>query len=139
MRHALSVLVFVLLACTVSFAGEHDEDVDAAVAAARSWLELVDAGDYAASWQLAAEYFKQAVTEEQWQQAMQAVREPLGEVVSREVSTTTYTTELPAAPDGEYVVIQLDTTFANKRDAVETVTPMKQDDGTWRVSGYFIK
>ncbi len=42
-------------------------------------------------------------------------------------------------PDGEYVVVQLETSFANKKAAVETVTPMLEKDGRWRVSGYFIR
>jgi len=29
--------------------------------------------------------------------------------------------------------------FEKKKAAVETVTPMMDRDGTWRVSGYFIK
>jgi hypothetical protein len=48
-------------------------------------------------------------------------------------------TELPGAPDGEYVVFQFDTQFEHKRAAVETVTPMRDPDGSWRVSGYFIR
>ncbi len=44
-----------------------------------------------------------------------------------------------AAPDGQYVVIQFETSFENKKKAVETITPMMAPDGTWRVSGYFIK
>jgi hypothetical protein len=36
------------------------------------------------------------------------------------------------------VVIQYDTSFANKKSAVETVTPLLDSDGQWRVSGYFI-
>ena len=48
----------------------------AAIVAAEKWLALVDAANYAASWQTAAEYFKGAVTQEQWQQALQAGRTP---------------------------------------------------------------
>ena len=48
-------------------------------------------------------------------------------------------TELPGAPDGQYVAIQFTTPFENKRVAVETITPMLEDDGDWRVAGYFIK
>ncbi len=51
----------------------------------------------------------------------------------------TFTRTVPGAPDGEYVVIQFDTQFENKAAAVETVTPMREKDGSWRVSGYFIK
>jgi hypothetical protein len=46
---------------------------------------------------------------------------------------------LPGAPDGEYVVIHFHTVFANKADAIETVTPMRGRDGRWRVSGYFVR
>jgi len=59
--------------------------------------------------------------------------------MSRELKTAKYATSLPGAPDGEYVVIQFKTSFANKADALETITPMKDDKGAWRVSGYFIK
>jgi hypothetical protein len=70
---------------------------------------------------------------------LQAVRKPLGKPISRQVKTKTYKTSLPGAPDGEYVVIQFETSFENKKSAIETVTPMMDKDGTWRVSGYFIK
>jgi hypothetical protein len=42
-------------------------------------------------------------------------------------------------PDGQYVVIRYDSSFANKKSAIETVTPMLDQGGQWRVSGYFIK
>jgi hypothetical protein len=35
--------------------------------------------------------------------------------------------------------MEYDTSFANKKSATETVTPMLDNDGQWRVSGYFIK
>ena len=58
---------------------------------------------------------------------------------TRKIKSTTYTKTLPGAPDGEYVVLRYDTSFENKNSAVETVTPMLDKDGKWRVSGYFIK
>lgn len=70
---------------------------------------------------------------------MQAVREPLGKLLSRNVLNKAYKSSLPGAPDGEYVVIQFETSFENKKAAVETVTPMMDKDGIWRVSGYYIK
>ena len=70
---------------------------------------------------------------------MQGSRQPLGEVKSRKLNGAQYMTSMPGAPDGEYVVIQFDASFANKEKAVETVTPMRDKDGVWRVSGYFIK
>jgi hypothetical protein len=48
-------------------------------------------------------------------------------------------TRLPAAPDGNYVVLKYDTSFENKKSATETIAPMLDKDGKWRVSGYYIK
>jgi hypothetical protein len=111
----------------------------AAVAAAAVWLDLVDKGMYGDSWETAAAYFKRAITKEKWEQMLTAVRNPLGRMVSRELISKTYSQSLPGAPDGEYVVIQFATSFENKKSAIETVTPMLDSDGEWRVSGYFIK
>ena len=110
-----------------------------AVSAAKKWLSMVDEGKYAESWKEAAEYFKNSVKQKQWEQSLQAVRKSLGKVVSRKVKSKPYMTSLPGAPDGEYVVIQFDMSFENKKKTVETVTPMMDKDGKWRVSGYYIR
>ena len=104
-----------------------------------AWLSLVDSCKYADSWQQAAQLFKAAVTKEQWQSTVGGVRAPLGKMLSRKFKSAQYTKMLPGAPDGEYVVIQYDTTFEHKQSAVETIIPMLDKDGKWRVSGYFIK
>ncbi len=111
----------------------------AAQAAAEQWLSLVDQGLYAESWQTAATYFKNAVPEMQWLQSMKGARQPLGKMISRRLKSATFTKSLPGAPDGQYVVIQYATSFENKASAIETVTPMRDPDRQWRVSGYFIK
>jgi len=110
-----------------------------AVASAEKWVALIDGGKYMESWKESSEYFKQAVTQDHWEQAVQAVRQPLGNLVSRKLKSASYTTSLPGAPDGEYVVIEFSTSFENKASGVETVTPKMDKDGIWRVSGYYIK
>ena len=111
----------------------------AAEQSAKAWLALVDAGKYGESWSGAAEAFKAAMSQAQWQGALEKVRAPLGKVVSRKLRGAKFTREIPGAPAGEYVVIQYDTDFEKKSGAVETITPMKDKDGAWRVSGYYIK
>ena len=112
---------------------------DAAEKSAEAWLDLVDQGRYGESWDEAASLVKRAVKKEDWERSVGGAREPLGAVLSRTVKSRTYTETLPGAPDGQYVVIQYETSFANKRSAVETITPMMDSDGRWRVSGYFIR
>lgn len=135
---SVAAIIVLLVGCiaAVAFGGERE---DAAVKAAETWLALVDAGEFDESWKEAAAYFRSAVKKDDWVASLGAVRSPLGKTVSRTLKGATFATELPGAPDGEYVVIQFETAFSNKSSAVETITPMKDEDGRWRVSGYFIR
>jgi len=145
MKNTVLSLVLVLLVAGCSRQTENNVVPSAAgpeaVAqkAAEQWLALVDAGNYAESWKTAAGYFQTAVPQSQWEQTIAGVRKPLGDLVSRKLKSAQYAKSLPGAPDGEYVVLQFDTSFANKKTAVETVTPMLDKDGAWKVSGYYIK
>lgn len=116
-----------------------DKIENKALEASNSWLKLVDTGEYSGSWDEAAKLFKGVISKDKWENTLTGIRKPLGELIRREVISKKYMTSLPGAPDGEYVVIQYKTTFGNKKDAVETITPMKDEDGVWRVSGYYIK
>ena len=115
------------------------EKEKAAITSAQKWLSIVDEGKYIESWKASSDNFKQAIKQDQWEQAVQSVRKPLGKLVSRKLMSASYTTSLQGAPDGEYVVIQFNTSFENKKSGIETVTPKMDKDGMWRVSGYYIK
>ena len=110
-----------------------------AEASAASWLAVADAGGYARSWREAAGLLQGAITQPQWESALQASRVPLGGVMSRTLKAATYSHTLAGAPDGEYVLIQYETRFASKSLAIETLTIMKDQDTRWKVAGYFIK
>lgn len=136
----LGALLAVLLNVVAVHAGpSNPAAVAQATKAADAWLKLVDAGDYKQSWESASSLFKNAITDDQWEQRVGAVREPLGKMVSRKLKAAHYATSLPGAPDGKYVVIRYASSFQNKKSAVETVTPMLDEDGEWRISGYYIK
>ncbi len=138
-RLFLCMLILCFSFCP-AFALEQGADKEkAAVAAAKEWLALIDSSHYGQSWKQAAEYFRTAVTKEEWRESMMAVRSPLGRLRTREFHDAVYKTSLPGAPDGEYIIIQFKTSFENKKSAVETVTPMLEKDGRWRVSGYYIR
>jgi hypothetical protein len=120
-------------------AGKHEEAEKQAIAAAESWLALTDQGEDGESWDAAADYLKNAVGKDDFVRSLGAARKPLGKLKSRELTSKQYKTRLPGAPDGTYVVIQFQTTFESKESAIETVTPMLDKDGKWKVSGYYIK
>ena len=107
--------------------------------ATQSWLVQIDSGNYAKSWKEASAYFQGAVTEKSWTDALNGTRKPLGKLVSRKLNKAQSASSLPGAPDGNYVVMQFDTSFSNKKGAVETVTFVQEKDSKWKAAGYYIK
>ena len=132
------VAVFILFFVSHPLLANQNKE-DEALKAANAWLSVVDAGNYTESWDKTSQAFKSAVSESKWVNTLTSFRKSLGDVLSRNMVALKYTTALPGAPDGEYVVVQYQTTFKNKASSIETVTPSLEKDGVWRVSGYFIK
>jgi hypothetical protein len=134
---ALLSAILTLTACA-SAHSSNDAAEKAAVESAQIWLAEVDAGQYEASWNDAAEIFRAAVKKEQWPAVVGSVRKPLGNLKARKLLNSRYTESLPNAPAGKYVVLQFETAFESKK-VVETVTPVLDQTGKWRVCGYFVK
>jgi hypothetical protein len=108
------------------------------MATANAWLEKLDAKSWNESWEGTGKLFQSNLTQEQWVKTAQAVREPLGVVLSRHILGVTKTTALPGAPDGEYGVLTYSAAFTNKASAVETVV-LARDGAQWKIVGYFIR
>ena len=138
-KFIMLLMSMAILSTIVCASSSNPEAETAAVAVAKDWLVLVDSERYGESWDEAAQYFKTSVPREKWEQTMRAARKPFGKNISRELKSKHYRTSLPGAPDGEYVVIQFNASFENKKSALETITPMLEKDGKWRVSGYYMK
>jgi len=135
-RRSIYVITAVLLAL---WTGACSQGKRSAEAAADDFLKLVDSGNYGRSWETGAGIFRNAVAKEQWQKILADNRAPLGAVTSRKLTSAEYTADLPGAPQGEYYVIHYASRFANNRLATETVTPVLDKDGKWRVAVYFLR
>lgn len=147
-RGTLFLLTILLFAqpCLAQDTTQPADDSDAvlmataeAIAAADHWLAIVDSAGWLQSHTEASQLFKSAVAPDVWVRQIRAARTPFGPFISRHLAGNQYATSLPGAPDGEYVVLTYRAKFENEVSAVETITPMKDTDGTWRISGYFIK
>ena len=150
MKPRIAILLLCLLVFPAVAAAQGDNPSDGApeplteeqkpaIEAAQKWLAGIDAGNYAQSWQTAAPAFQKSITEKDWVTALTAIRKPLGALGSRSVTRAKSLTSMPGAPDGAYVVMEFAATFANKKIAFETVAFARQDDGSWRAVGYFIR
>jgi hypothetical protein len=138
MRLALRIAVTVLgLAGTCAQAAE-SQSVTQARASAMTWLALVDGAKFAESWDHAASLFK-GIPKGDWEHAVRSARAPLGALKSRKFKSATLMKNPAGAPPGDYMLILFDAQFEKRDAAVEAVTPMREKDGSWKVSGYYIR
>ena len=142
MRTILFSVVIAL--ATLSLAGPstaetHQAKSNTARQVAESWLSIVDEGRYADSWDVLARLLQKEVTREEWVERVTALRTIAGTLDSRKLVGARYAKNLPGAPPGEYVVVQYRSAFSQEKSVRETVVPMLDSDGKWRVSSYFIQ
>jgi hypothetical protein len=122
----------------VAFSASVSATDKASAAPAEAWAKLLDGQRWSESWKASATSFKSKITEASWVSMAQPLRAQLGSMSSRSLKSVQITNTLPGAPDGNYMIVQFDTAFANKSDAVETVV-LSREGAVWAVSGYFIR
>ena len=130
MRKTLLLIIFLSCFCA------HAEELEV-IHRAKSWLVLIDNGQYQQSWQQTDSLFKQTMPQSNWSKALKQVRVPLGKVILRKNLSLMNYDSLPALPDGEYVIIQFQSQFMNKEQAIETIS-LSKSSGQWQPIGYFI-
>jgi len=102
--------------------------------AARTFLELVDAGRWSDSYRRFGAAFRKINSEQVWSEVSQRVRPPLGAVVSRSLIGQE---NIPVPPAG-VEMLKFRTRFAKGGEKVETVT-LNQEGGDWKVVGVTIE
>lgn len=129
-----------LLVNTLAFAAEGQPagSPEESIAAAQSWLKLIDDGEYAESWKAACEKFRLSMTQARWVAGMRKMREPLGYVTSRELAEAKFATEAPRSPPGEYWIVSFKTSFVGA-PANEVVVLARDSDAAWRVWNFSIR
>ncbi len=104
------------------------------------FIKLIDAKQYAESWEIASDYFKQSVSRAEWATQVKQVRDSLGNVVVRNMKNSEVQKNPPGAPAGDYLLLTFETKFADSEPArTETLVLIKGADARWRTVGYFIR
>jgi hypothetical protein len=141
-------LLFAVLACSIMvFIGccKEKRDLPKGInggeiaSAAKTWLEKMDKGLYEECHDEASQFFKETVSKELWLNNLQTLRKPFGEARKRKEINSFFDSKPPNAPQGEYVTVQYAAAVLEKSVIVETVTFMKEEDGSWKLAGYYIK
>ena len=116
----------------------HAPDELAAQRQALGFLGYLDQGRYADSYAYTGMLIRTQLDRDAFSTEIQKTRVNTGALQSRDLIDAAYTTTLPGAPEGQYVVLHYHVSFANRQDAVETLT-LGFAKGYWRIVGYYIK
>ena len=103
------------------------------VTAARSFLALIDADDWDASWDAIGQAIRSGNTKAVWTSVSNDMRAKYGKPGKRELVSVDL---VPAPPHG-YTVVKFRTDYARKAGAIETLSMAREGDG-WRVAGIMI-
>ncbi len=134
----MKALVFGLTLLIYGLSAQADStSIDAATVAAADFLALVDERQYAKLYLTASTVLREEVSQEDWVTHVSGLRDPLGQVHERTISSSEFHESLPEAPPGEYVIITYDSSYENNKFAAEVVAVAKGSDGAWRVVGYY--
>jgi hypothetical protein len=105
---------------------------------AEAFLQLLDQGKYAESWQSAAKLMQGKISEKEWMEKLTKARELSGEFIVRERTDASYSTEAQDSPDGEYMMLTYSSSFNKANDVSEYVT-VALEGTRWKVAGYFMQ
>jgi hypothetical protein len=119
-------------------ADPHSGEEQAAERQALGFLGYLDHGRYADSYAYTGMLIRAQLDRDSFAKQLEKARAGTGALLSRELIDAGYATTVPGAPEGQYVVLHYSASFANRQEAVETMT-LAFAKGYWRVSGYYIK
>ncbi|HEX6368207.1 MAG TPA: DUF4019 domain-containing protein [Longimicrobium sp.] len=133
-RVALGGLAAAVLALPAAAQTPEDEAAQAMV----TWLQEIDAGRVAESWDGLAPPVQQMVTREAWDAGVRQARASFpGAVTVRTMAEAAPLPVPPGAPPGEYLRLTFATQFAGGAAATETMVAM-HDGSRWWAGAYFI-
>lgn len=133
-------LVVALFALFVSLPLKAEVDpLQAPESAAEKWVQLLDNGNYAGSWDAGSKTFQTTIPKNRWEILMEQIRKPLGEVTERKVLDHRIAQDPAGLPAGEYRVIIYQTQFSKKGSARELLTLTLGEDGVWRILTYQVQ
>lgn len=107
--------------------------------AAEEWVALIDSGEYAASYQAAADsIFKTQLTEDEWVRIVGVVREErLPSLQRRSFVDVQQLDELPNAPAGQYAIVRYESRYGEV--TADEVVTLVLEEGRWKPAGYAVR
>lgn len=115
-------------------ASSHASAKEAARAAAASWLEEIDNGNFDDAWEAAASVFQARVSEDAWEEEGRRLRDSVQTGTNRTATMVKYRDALRQAEDGPVVILKYRSALG-ETIIQETVVTIRENT-SWKVAGY---
>lgn len=125
-----------ILIALASVAAEQPEK--SAQRAAESWLDLVDAGKAAETWDALAAPARQAIGQWRWKIGFSLTQRTFGSFTERKFRVARFSNKSPSGRSGEFVFLEFGATSSKKGAVVEKIATTHESDGVWRVVTYTV-
>ena len=131
--------LFVLCCVTLSVVRAQDKVDEAGQKAAEEWLALLDTAKYGDSWQKADQSFQSRTTQPQWVERATGLRDSVGPFKSRKLVQADSRTDSSGGAEREFIIVRFESAFEKAPSVSETVFTVKEKDGSWKVTNYFMR
>jgi hypothetical protein len=131
----LAAVVGLLMAAGQNAFASAEDHVDDGLTVSKTWVALIDAGQYDDSYASSSGEMRDKVPQDRWTAVLKAIRGSWGAMVSRRQLSHVYKANGFEGSEGEFLVITYDTSFQRLPAATELVV-LRWEDGHWRGAGY---
>src|SRR6187431_2155026 len=122
LKSFMAVLLATVAFCPAMISADDSESETEAKKVAQEFLSVIDAGRFGDSWNMVGTYMQRGSSAEMWQRKLETMRKPLGELVSRKLTSSKLEKTTHQVPGTDYFKLQFETSFKNKERAVETLS-----------------
>ena len=138
--HVVALLAVAVMLVYPSLSKKIDPQIlTAGTEAAEDFLQLIDSEKYEQGWESSSALMREKIFLEVWNQQIPAMRNKVGALSNRKQDSSSLSDWAEGAPDGQYLTFKYASSFEKKAEAIETIILVLEEDGRWRVAGYFIK
>lgn len=116
----LSLLIILIVGIAIPVSAEPLSQAEAEDQA-RDFLLFLDQGQQDQAWFAMAPTFQALNDQAHWQSRQQVIRATYGSLAFRELRGVRYRQTLNLSPDGDYVLVQFQSSYQHKAETVETV------------------
>lgn len=116
----LSLTIILLAGLAISVSAESLSQAEAENQA-RGFLQLLDQGLQDQAWFAMTPAFQALNDRTRWESRQQVIRTSYGSLTFRQLRRVSYRQTFSLSPDGEYIMVQFQSSYQRKAETVETV------------------